>query len=125
MNLDQIRIFVTIAETGSLGAAAKALFRTQPTLSVALKKLEEALGVQLFSRKAYRMSLTAAGKQLLRKAQYLLEQAREFENLGRYLSSGHEPELRVAFDPLIPIQPILHILKTFEQKYCQTQLTLV
>ena len=41
MTLDQLQILVKIVEHGSMGAAAEALYRTQPTLSVAMKKLEE------------------------------------------------------------------------------------
>ena len=125
MTLDQILIFATIAQTGSLGAAAKKLNRTQPTLSVALKKLEGELGLLLFSRKEYRVSLTPAGLGLLKKAEILLNQAEEFANLGKYLASGYETEVQVTFDPLIPMQPILLVLKSFEQRYCHTQFTLV
>ena len=69
MTLEQIRIFVTVAQKGSLAAAAAALYKTQPTLSVGLKNLEEDLGVQLFSRDQYRMTLSEAGLKLLKTGQ--------------------------------------------------------
>ncbi|MDT8446088.1 MAG: LysR family transcriptional regulator [bacterium] len=125
MTLEQIRVFVAIAETGSLGAAAKKLHRTQPSLSVAVKKLEEQLETPLFSRAGYRMQLTEQGRRMLRSAQRLLHQAQEFESLGLFLSQGNEPELRVSIDPMIPLAPILEILRPFEQDHCQTQLVLV
>jgi len=125
MTLDQIQVFLAVAEKGSLSAASKTLGRSQPTLSVALKNLEEQLGVLLFSREGYRMSLSKVGEQLLPQARFLLQQASAFERSGKYFSKGFEPELRVSIDPMIPLRPILEVLKSFEQRYQQTQLTLV
>ena len=125
MTLDQILTFVTVAKTGSLSAAAKELHKTQPTLSVGLKNLEEDLGVQLFSRDKYRMTLSAEGKKLLIKAQFLLNQAQELENLGKYFQGGGEPELKIVVDPMIPIQIILKVLRDFEKKHSCTQITLI
>ncbi|MDX2469471.1 MAG: LysR family transcriptional regulator [SAR324 cluster bacterium] len=125
MTLDQIKIFVTVAKLGSLAAAAKYLNKTQPTLSVGLKNLEDNLGTQLFSREQYRMTISPAGEKLLQKAQFLLNQADEFENLGQYFGSGAEPELKIVIDPMIPLQIILKVLRNFEKKHQQTQITLI
>ena len=125
MTLDQIRIFIAIAEKQSLAAAATALHKTQPTLSVSLKNLEEDLGVQLFSRDKYRMTLNKAGEKLLVKAKALLHQARELENLGKYFGGGKEAEIKLVVDPLIPIQSVLKTLKPFDERHCSTQLTLI
>jgi len=58
MTLDQLRMLVKISETGGL-AAVESLFRTQPTVSVAIKKLEDELGMLLLPRDGYRASLTS------------------------------------------------------------------
>ena len=63
MHLREIFYFITIVEEGSLSKAADKLYVTQPTLSHFLSKLEESLGVMLFTRKNNQLELTSAGKQ--------------------------------------------------------------
>ena len=50
MTLTQLRYVITIADTGSMNEAAKALFISQPSLSQAVKELETEIGVELFKR---------------------------------------------------------------------------
>jgi DNA-binding transcriptional LysR family regulator len=75
-SLRQLRIFVAIARNGGVAGAARALRLGPPTVSVALRELEGALGVELFERRAQRLHLTAAGHALLTDAEALLSQAR-------------------------------------------------
>ncbi len=124
MTLDQLKILEQIAETGSIGAAAKTLYRTQPTLSVAMKKLEEELNLSIFSRDQYRITLTPAGHSLYYKAKQVLKKAEEFEQLGQYLTTGCEAELHIAFFGELPIAPLMSVLKRCEQDYPQTKLHL-
>jgi DNA-binding transcriptional LysR family regulator len=124
MTLEQIRMFVAIAETGSLGSAAKILHRTQPTLSVSIKNLETDLGIQIFSREGYRMALSSEGRALLEKAKKILRQTDDLENLAQYLVQDCEAELKIAFDPIIPIRSFLELLKQCEMTYPMTKLTL-
>ena len=125
MTLEQIKMFVTIAETGSLGQAAKVLHRTQPTLSVSIKNLEGDLGVQIFSRKGYRMTLSQKGQALLEKAKKILRQSEEMEQLALHLVEQCEPEIRIAIDPIIPIHSVLGVLKQCESTFPLTKLTLI
>ncbi|BFM48678.1 LysR family transcriptional regulator [Marinomonas sp. THO17] len=71
MSLKQIRYFIAIAETGSVSAAASAVYISQSTLTTAIKQLEEELGVSLFERHSKGMELTHSGHQFLRQA-YLI-----------------------------------------------------
>ena len=68
MELRQIRYFITAAETKSISKAAKALSVSQPTLSVALKKLEEDIGAKLIIREGKGFELSQAGEAFLKKA---------------------------------------------------------
>ena len=68
MTLRQIRHFIAVAETGSISAAAQAVFISQSTLTLAIQQLEEEIGVSLFNRHAKGMSLTHQGHQFLRQA---------------------------------------------------------
>lgn len=72
LDLDVLRTFVAIAETGSFTQAAGAVFRTPSAVSMQIKKLEEMLGVAVFSRDARSVSLTRDGETLLGPARRLL-----------------------------------------------------
>lgn len=77
LELDVLRTFVAIAETGSFTAAANAVFRTPSAVSMQIKKLEEMLGRAVFSRDARSVSLTTDGEILLGYARRMLAINRE------------------------------------------------
>lgn len=77
LELDVLRTFVAIAETGSFTLAANAVFRTPSAVSMQIKKLEETLGRSLFTRDARSVSLTADGEILIGYARRLLAINRE------------------------------------------------
>lgn len=77
LDLDVLRTFVAIAETGSFTAAANAVFRTPSAVSIQIKKLEDILGRAVFSRDARSVSLTTEGEMLLGYARRLLAVNRE------------------------------------------------
>ena len=72
LSIDQLRSFVTIAETGNYTRAAERLFRTQPALSLQIKSLEERLGTRLFQRNGRKTTVTEAGQVLLTYARRIL-----------------------------------------------------
>ncbi len=65
MTLTQFRAFLAAATTGSFTAAARELQTTQPTVSELVRKLEDESGLPLFARSSRRLTLTAAGEELL------------------------------------------------------------
>nr|WP_243434597.1 LysR family transcriptional regulator [Pseudomonas sp. 30_B] len=76
----QLKYFVTTVECGSVAEASRKLYIAQPSISTAIKGLEESFGVQLFIRHhAQGVSLTPSGARFYRKAQELLRMAHEFE----------------------------------------------
>lgn len=77
LDLDVLRTFVAIAETGSFTLAASAVFRTPSAVSMQIKKLEDILGVAVFLRDARSVSLTQDGEMLLGFARRLLALNRE------------------------------------------------
>ena len=77
LELDVLRTFVAIAETGSFTLAANAVFRPPSAGSMQIKKLEEVLGRLLFTRDARSVSLTADGEILIGYARRLLAINRE------------------------------------------------
>jgi LysR family hydrogen peroxide-inducible transcriptional activator len=75
MTLTELKYIVAVARERHFGRAAAACFVSQPTLSIAIKKLEEELGVQLFERQASEITVTPAGEQVIAQAQRTLEAA--------------------------------------------------
>jgi LysR family transcriptional activator of mexEF-oprN operon len=73
LDLNLLRVFVVVAETGSATTAASRLYLTQPAISAALKRLSVAVGAPLFARQGRGLVLTARGKRLLETARPHLE----------------------------------------------------
>lgn len=74
MTIRHLRIFVEVAETGKMSAAAERCFLSQPTVSQAIRELEEHYHVRLFERLSKRLYITPAGEQLLQYALRVLTQ---------------------------------------------------
>ena len=64
MNIRQLKIFVTVCQSGSMTAAAKNLYISQPSISNAIKEFEREYGIQLFDRTSKKLTLTESGKEL-------------------------------------------------------------
>lgn len=75
MTLTELRYIVAVAEKRHFGHAAEACFVSQPTLSVAVKRLEEELGVTLFERSRSEIALTPAGEKVVEQAKRALAEA--------------------------------------------------
>jgi LysR family hydrogen peroxide-inducible transcriptional activator len=91
MTLTELKYIVAVARERHFGRAAEACFVSQPTLSVAIKKLEEELDVKIFERGASEVSTTPLGEQIVRQAQAVIEQAaaiREIAKRGKDPVSG-------------------------------------
>jgi DNA-binding transcriptional LysR family regulator len=74
LEIQQARVFLAVAREGSFSAAARRLYRTQPTVTMAVQKLERELGSRLFERVGHGARLTHAGQLLLESVGPLLEQ---------------------------------------------------
>jgi DNA-binding transcriptional LysR family regulator len=85
MTLSQLRAFVLAAGTGSFTAAARELGVAQPTVSELVRRLEEEVALALFARAGRRLTLTAAGRELLPWAQRAVDGAAGAEHALRRL----------------------------------------
>ncbi len=83
MTLTELKYIVAVAREKHFGHAAEACFVSQPTLSVAVKKLEDELDVKLFERGANEVSVTPLGEQIVRQAQQVIEQAAAIKEIAK------------------------------------------
>ena len=88
MTLTELRYIVAVARERHFGRAAETCFVSQPTLSVAVKKLEDELGVTLFERGPGEVSVTPAGTKIVEQAQRVLEEAARIRELA---AAGKDP----------------------------------
>lgn len=124
MTFDQLVVFETVIKTGSFKAAAEKLHKTQPALSVAIRKLEEELQTPLFDRSGYRPVLSDEGKIFYERARSTLEQMRSLQRFGVELAYGTESEIRVGVEGISPIPQLLCHFRDFFAKYSETSLNL-
>ncbi|MEM6355094.1 MAG: LysR family transcriptional regulator [Pseudomonadota bacterium] len=117
LTLDQLRVLVTIADTGSFSAASRRLRRAQSAISQSVANLEATQGVALFDRSGYRPQLTETGRVLVDQARLVLAGADRFEAVAASTRGGVEPELTVAIDPLVPSAPLISGLKSLHEVF--------
>ena len=83
MTLTELKYIVAVAREKHFGRAAEACFVAQPTLSVAIKKLEDELGVPIFERGGSEVSVTPIGAQIVAQAEHVLEQTAYIKNIAK------------------------------------------
>ena len=88
MTLTELRYIVALHLTGHFGRAAENCHVSQPTLSVAIKKLEQELDVAIFERSRNRIKATPLGEKIIEQAQVVLDQAKVIDEL---VSMGKDP----------------------------------
>lgn len=109
VTLEQARALDALARHGTFERAAAALHKRHTAILYALKTLEEQSGVVLLDRRGYRTRLTPAGTRVLEHARKLLAAARELEDACAEIRTGWEPDLRLVFDGIFPVEPILEV----------------
>ncbi len=93
MTLTELRYIVSVAQERHFGRAAQRCFVSQPTLSIAIKKLEEELGVALFDRSSNEVLTTEAGERIVSQARRVLEEAERIKQMA----NEEQNELEGAF----------------------------
>ena len=83
MTFNELRYLVAVAQEKSFGRAAQRCFVSQPALSVAIQKLEEELGAQLFERGKTEVTVTAVGERIVEQAQKVLEEAARIRDIAQ------------------------------------------
>lgn len=117
LTLDQLRVLVTIADTGSFSAAGRELHRAQSAISQAVANLERLQEVELFDRRGRRPQLTAVGQVLVDQARQVLATAKRFEAVAAGTRGGLEPELVLAIDPMVPTAPLIASIRALQTEF--------
>ncbi len=115
LEMDILKTFVAIAETGNFTTAAETVYRTPSAVSMQIKKLEEMLGCVLFLRDARSVSLTPNGELLLGYARRLL--ALNNEAVSRFLLPDMNGVVRVGAPEDIGERILPEVLKRFAESY--------
>lgn len=123
LDLDLVRTFVTAADAGSMVAAANARYLTQGAVSQQIKRLEEALGCELFVRDRRGLRLTAAGEKLLLKSRRLLGLNDEIWSMMTNGPTHGLLRLGVPYDLVGSV--VAPVLKAYAEAYPHVELSLV
>ena len=115
LELDVLRTFVAIAETGSFTTAANAVYRTPSAVSMQIKKLEDILGRSVFSRDARSVSLTTDGEMLLGYARRMLAINREA--VSKFIVPDIVGVVRLGSPDDYGERVLPHVLKRFAQSH--------
>ncbi len=117
LTLDQLRVLVAVADTGSFSAAGRQLGRVQSAVSQTVQTLEDIQGIQLFDRSGHKPQLTPQGRNLLEHVRLVLISAGRFEAVAASARAGLKPELAVAIDPLVPTPPLIASLRDLKATF--------
>jgi DNA-binding transcriptional LysR family regulator len=117
-SLDQLRLFLAVADEGSFNAAARKLGRAISVVSYGIANLENQLGVTLFAREGSRKpELTDAGKALLAEARTVADDVDALLAKVRSLHQGLEAELTLAMDVMAPNTVVASVLREFQRMF--------
>ncbi len=124
IDLRSLRQFLAVAEELHFGRAAERLHMTQPPLTQAIQKLEQALGVALFERSSRSVRLSAAGEALKPCAQALLSQAEGLPALVQAAADGRRGRLSLGFVSTVGFGDLPRWLRSFREQYPEVALSL-
>jgi LysR family hydrogen peroxide-inducible transcriptional activator len=122
MNLQFIKYFVVLSETGNFTKAAQKVHVVQSSFSTGIKKLEQQLSCKLFFRDNRQVHLTEEGKQLLPKAKQLLRVWNDMESL---FSVEYAKPLRLGVVSEIDFKAIVPMMKSFHERFPSHQVQIV
>jgi DNA-binding transcriptional LysR family regulator len=124
VDIQNIRAFLKVNETGSFSRAAEALFITQPAISKRIATLEQSLGTHLFDRIGKTVQLTEAGLALLPNYQRILEEIDESQRIISNLRETTSGHLKLATSHHIGLHRLPPVLRQFSRKYPEVALEL-
>lgn len=124
MQIQQLRIIIEIANTGSMLTASQNLHITQPSISKSVKLLEEKLNTKIFNRSKSGSTATKSGQQIIEKAKLVIEQMEELENISNLQTIALDSPLSISSIPSLCLSVLPPALGTFKRLYPNVKITL-
>jgi DNA-binding transcriptional LysR family regulator len=119
--LDAWEILQSVVQLGGFAPAAEKLHRSQSTISYAIGRLQDQLGIQLFEMQGRKAQLTEVGRVLLADAEPHLEGFHQLEQRARLMASGGASEVRLSVDSLFPDDRLFTALSGFSRSFPQVR----
>lgn len=123
-HLSQYRIFYAVAKTGNISKAAKELFISQPAISKAISKLEESLGLPLFTRNSRGVQLTVEGQVLFSHVSNAFDTLNRGENELRRIKDFNIGQLKIGVSNTLCKYVLLPYLKGFVEQNPHIKITI-
>ncbi|GAB0111677.1 LysR family transcriptional regulator [Pseudoalteromonas distincta] len=123
--LEQWRMFQAVVLHGGFAGASAAVHKSQSTVHHAVQKLEAALQIKLLEVKGRKAFLTDSGKLILRRAEFLIEEANKIESVAITLSEGIESTLKIAVDEVFPNSILYQALAKTSKLYPLLKIDLI
>jgi DNA-binding transcriptional LysR family regulator len=123
-SIEDLNTFLSLAETGHMGRAARSLGLTQPALSLRLRKLEQRMGLRLFERHSSGMRLSQAGKDLLEQAKQTRDNMTRLGERVEGVRSGETREVRIGMTLLSGVSRVPALLRRVEQRAPEVRMVL-
>jgi DNA-binding transcriptional LysR family regulator len=122
ISLEQWRALVAVVESGGYAQAAEALHKSQSTLTYAVQKVSELLGIEIFRIEGRKAVLTPAGRVLYRRARGLVDEAARLERGAAEMARDWQPEIGIAVEILFPTWLLLDCLAEFARERPETRI---
>lgn len=123
--LDQLQVFIAVAESGSFSAASRQLNRAQSVVSYTIANLETQLDMPLFERSGARQPrLTDAGRAMLTDARRIVADLQVMRSRAKSIKQGLESELSLAISVMVPADAVVAELKVFRKQFPSVALNL-
>lgn len=125
INLDLYKIFYVVAKNGSISNAAEEFYISQPAITFQIKKLEEQLGVSLFTRTKHGMVLTEEGMVLFEYVKTGIESITNGENALSNLKNLDTGTIRIGASTTVCRHVVMPYLEKFHEKYPKVDIQIV
>lgn len=122
MKLHQLKVLVTICESGSIQETARLLHLSQPALSRTIKELETSLGVPLLVRSNRGITTTEYGERLVRRARLMLEEARRAREEISVLKGETSARVSIGISPATPRAQVTAAINQYSERNPEVQL---
>ncbi len=122
LSIEALELLDAIDRRGSFASAAEELEKATSALSYGVQKIEQQLGIAIFTRQGRRSVFTPAGRLLLEEGRRILAATSRAADRARELATGWEPLLRIGIEATSRQQTVFDVLADFQRSHGSTEL---